>query len=196
VAVAKDMAGLLENRSMHQIKLSLFIFATLLTASWPACAYQLSIEPQQQPTTSSRLIADVTSTDFITGGITLLNNLLNPPHRSAEITADTEIKKAKIAAEAEIVKERMRIEANKNTDRVTPILNQWGVARTNCAPGLVFINGLTTDTICIQPNQTIAAGYYDYDSAKQQLIRTISNTQIVQSKPITSTIDTTRDRGF
>jgi hypothetical protein len=196
VAVAKDMAGLLENRSMHQIKLSLFIFATLLTASWPACAYQLSIEPQQQPTTSSRLIADVTSTDFITGGITLLNNLLNPPHRSAEITADTEIKKAKIAAEAEIVKERMRIEANKNTDRVTPILNQWGVARTNCAPGLVFINGLTTDTICIQPNQTIAAGYYDYDSAKQQLIRTISNTQIVQSKPITSTIDTARDRGF
>jgi hypothetical protein len=196
VAVAKDMAGLLENRSMHQIKLSLFIFATLLTASWPACAYQLSIEPQQQPTTSSRLIADVTSTDFITGGITLLNNLLNPPHRSAEITADTEIKKAKIAAEAEIVKERMRIEANKNTDRVTPILNQWGVARTNCAPGLVFINGLTTDTICIQPSKTIAAGYYDYDSAKQQLIRTISNTQIVQSKPITTTIDTARDRGF
>jgi hypothetical protein len=182
---------------MHQIKLSLLIFATLLTASWPACAYQLSVQPQQQPATkSSRLIADVTSTDFISGGITLLNNLLNPPHRSAEINADTEIRKAKIAAEAEIAKERMRIEASQNTDRVTPVLNQWGVARTNCAPGLVFINGLTTDTVCIQPSQTIAAGYYDYDSAKQQLVRTISTTQIVQSKPITRTINSARDRGF
>jgi hypothetical protein len=182
---------------MHQIKLSLLIFATLLTASWPACAYQLSVQPQQQPATKSRmLIADVTSSDFISGGITLLNNLLNPPHRSAEINADTEIRKAKIAAEAEIAKERMRIEASQNTDRVTPVLNQWGVARTNCAPGLVFINGLTTDTVCIQPNQSIAAGYYDYDSAKQQLIRTISTTQIVQSKPITRTINSARDRGF
>jgi hypothetical protein len=191
------MAGLLENRSMHQIKLSLLIFTTLLTASWPACAYQLSsIQPQQQPTTSRMLIADVTSTDFISGGITLLNNLLNPPHRSAEINADTEIRKAKIAAEAEIAKERMRIEASKNTDRVTPVLNQWGVARTNCAPGLVFINGLTTDTVCIQPNQSIAAGYYDYDSAKQQLIKTISTNQIVQSKPITSTAHSARERGF
>jgi hypothetical protein len=182
---------------MRHIKLSLLILTTLLTSSWPASAYQLSIEPQQQPATTSRvLIADVTSTDFITGGITLLNNLLNPPHRSAEITADTEIKKAKIAAEVEIAKERLRIEASQNTDRVTPVLNQWGVARTNCAPGLVFINGLTTDTICIQPSQTIAAGYYDYNSAKQQLIRTISTTQIVQSKPITSTINSARDCGF
>jgi hypothetical protein len=191
------MAGLLENRSMHQIKLSLFIFATLLTSSWPACAYQSSSAAQQQPATTSRvLIADITSTDFISGGITLLNNLLNPPHRSAEINADTEIKKAKIAAEAEIAKERMRIEASQNTDRVTPVLNQWGVARTNCAPGLVFINGLTTDTVCIQPSQTIAAGYYDYDSARQQLIRTISSNQIVRSKPITSAINSARDRGF
>ena len=110
--------------------------------------------------------------------------------------SDAEVKKAKIAADADIAKEKLRIEASQNTDRVTPVLNQWGVARIGCAPGLVFINGLTTDTICIQPNQTIAAGYYDYDSAKQQLIKTISNTQIVQSKPITSTIDTARDRGF
>ncbi|WP_310488138.1 hypothetical protein [Chamaesiphon sp. VAR_69_metabat_338] len=182
---------------MRHIKLSLLISLSLLTASWPACAHQLSGSQQQRSIATSRvLIADVTSTDFISGGITLLNNLLNPPHRSAEINADTEIRKAKIAAEAEIAKERMRIEANRNTDRVTPVLNQWGVARTNCAPGLVFINGLTTDTVCIKPSQTIVAGYYDYDSAKQQLVKTISTTQIVQSKPIMSTINAARDRGF
>jgi hypothetical protein len=182
---------------MRHIKLSLLILLSLSTASWPAFAAQLSGSQQQQPTTTSRvLIADITSTDFISGGITLLNNLLNPPHRSAEINADTEIRKAKIAAEAEIAKERMRIEASRNMDRVTPVLNQWGVARTNCAPGLVFINGLTTDTVCIQPSQTIAAGYYDYDSARQQLIKTISNHQIVRSKPILSTINAARDSGF
>jgi hypothetical protein len=105
-------------------------------------------------------------------GASIINNLINPPTRSAEISADAEVKKAKIAAEAEIAKEKLRIEAGKSTDRVTPVLNQWGVARVACAPGLAFVNGITTDTVCIQPSNSMPAGYYTYDSAKQQLLRT------------------------
>jgi hypothetical protein len=117
------------------------------------------------------------SIDIFGLGATIINGLINPPSRPAEILADTELKKAKIAAETEIAKEKMRLEATKNTDRVTPVLNQWGVARVACAQGLVFINGITTDTVCIQPSTAMASGYYTYDSAKQRLIRDNSGGQ-------------------
>ncbi len=143
---------------MHQTKVILLIVTTILATSLPAAA-------QSQPT----------STDLIGVGTTLLNNLLNPPSRSAEIAADAEVKKAKIAAEAEITKEKLRIEASKS-DKVTPLLTQWGVTRVNCAPGLVFINGIGDDTVCIQPMAAMKAGSYTYDSTKQQLIRNNGNT--------------------
>jgi hypothetical protein len=180
---------------MRQAKLSLLVITAILATSLPTHAQQISGEVQ--------------STDLIGAGVSLIKNLLDPPSRKAEITADTELKKAKIAAEAEITKEKMRleatkaadaeakkeksqIEASKNADKVTPLLTQWGVSRANCAPGLVFISGLGSDTVCIQPSPTMGAGAYTYDSAKQQLVRsggsgsTASNTAVGSSSSNTN----------
>ena len=151
---------------MRQLKLSLLTLTTILAISLPTYA-----QDQQSNTQQTTTVAQASSTDLIGVGASLINSLLNPPSRSAEINADAEVKKAKIAAEAEITKEKLRIEASKSTDRVTPVLNQWGVTRVACGPGLVFVNGITTDTVCIQPSNAMAAGYYTYDSAKQQLLR-------------------------
>jgi hypothetical protein len=151
---------------MRQINFSLLTLTTILAIS-------LSVQAQSS-------VAQTTNTgDLIGAGASIINGLLNPPSRSAEINADAEVKKAKIAAEAEITKEKLRIEATKNTDRVTPVLNQWGVSRVACGQGLVFINGITTDTVCIKPSNAMAAGYYTYDSAKQQLVR--DNSSSVQT---------------
>ncbi len=97
-------------------------------------------------------------------GVGLLNNLFNPPHRAAEINADLELKKAKINAEAEIEREKLRIAAT--ADKVSPVLNKWGVARVGCTPGVVFINGLdpNANTVCVQPNQAMTPGYYTYNN--------------------------------
>jgi hypothetical protein len=190
------MQGLLrEPKDMHKTRLSILIISTFLTASLPASARNLSVAVDQHPALNTTLIAQATSTDLISVGATLLNSLINPPSRSAEINADAEVRKAKIAADAEIAKEKLRIEASKSTDRVTPVLNQWGVARVSCAPGLVFINGITTDTVCIQPSQDILSGYYNYDSAKQQLVRTNNNIQTTQNIQ-TTRASNSRDRGF
>jgi hypothetical protein len=151
---------------MRQINFSLLTLTTILAIS-------LSAQAQSS-------VAQTTNTgDLIGAGASIINGLLNPPSRSAEINADAEVKKAKIAAEAEVTKEKLRIEATKNTDRVTPVLNQWGVSRVACGQGLVFINGITTDTVCIKPSNAMAAGYYTYDSAKQQLVR--DNSSSVQT---------------
>ena len=116
-------------------------------------------------------------------GASILNSLINPPHRETEIKADAEVKKARIVAEAEIEKEKLRIAA----DKVTPLLARWGVSRTSCAPGLVFINGIDTNTVCIQPSQMMTAGYYTYNNEKSQLLRTSSTTsQTTQSIRTTS----------
>lgn len=151
---------------MRQINFSLLTLTTILAIS-------LSAQAESS-------VAQTTNTgDLIGAGASIINGLLNPPSRSAEINADAEVKKAKIAAEAEVTKEKLRIEATKNTDRVTPVLNQWGVSRVACGQGLVFINGITTDTVCIKPSNAMAAGYYTYDSAKQQLVR--DNSSSVQT---------------
>jgi hypothetical protein len=117
------------------------------------------------------------STDLIGAGAAILNSLINPPTRAAEIAADAEVKKAKIAADAEITKEKMRIEAAKTTDRALSLLDRWGVTRVNCAPGVVFINGINADTVCVQPSRAMAAGYYTYDGEKQRLVRNNANTE-------------------
>lgn len=180
---------------MRQIKLSLLTLTTILAASLPARAQE------QLPTET--VVAQATQTDLIGAGASIINSLINPPSRSAEIAADAEVKKAKIAADAEIAKEKLRIEASKSTDRVTPVLNQWGVSRIDCAPGAVFVNGIVTETVCVQPTSALAAGYYTYDSAKQQLVRTnhsdgnIQTTQNVQTNRVSNfTERNTRDRGF
>jgi hypothetical protein len=184
-----------ETKAMHKTRLRLLIISTLLIAT-PAAANQARMARSASP--QPTLLAQSNPPDLITVGASLLNSLINPPSRSAQINADAEVKKAKIAADAEIAKEKLRIEASQNTDRVTPVLNQWGVARVTCAPGLVFINGITTDTVCIQPSADMTPGYYSYDSARQQLIRTssVQTTQNIQNSQTTRVITTSRDRGF
>jgi hypothetical protein len=107
-------------------------------------------------------------------GVGLLTNLINPPHRAAEINADLELKKARMAADVEIEREKMRIAAT--ADKVSPVLNKWGVARVGCAPGVVFINGLdpNANTVCVQPNQAMTPGYYTYNNEHGVLLRNIS----------------------
>ncbi len=148
---------------MRQPKLSLLVIATILVASLSTHADRASA--QNQPTTI----------DIIGVGATILNNWLNPPSRNAEIAADAEIRKAKIAADAEIAKEKLRLDASRGIGTSNPILDKWGVAQVPCAPGLVFINGVTNDTICIQPSKAISAGYYTYDTAKQRLVENNQN---------------------
>jgi hypothetical protein len=109
-------------------------------------------------------------------GAGLITNLLNPPHRTAEINAELELKKAKLAADVEIEREKLRIAAA--ADKVSPILNKWGVARASCEPGAVFINGIeaNANTICVKPSKEITPGYYTYNQEKGVLLRTSSTT--------------------
>jgi hypothetical protein len=164
---------------MHQVKLSLLTFTAMLVASLSTYATQSTAA--EQSSTSTSIAQTTTSTDLLGAGATLINNWINPPTRSAEIAADAEIKKAKIAAEAEITKEKMRIEASKSEDKVTPLLSKWGVSRVSCAPGLVFVNGITTDTVCIQPSAAMTAGYYTYHNDKQQLVRNSTNNREINT---------------
>ena len=180
---------------MHKTRLRLLIISTLLVASLPAYANNSPVA-RLAPLKTTVLAQAINSPDLITVGVSLLNSLINPPSRSAQINADAEVKKAKIAADAEIAKEKLRIEASQSTDRVTPLLNQWGVARVACAPGLAFINGINTDTVCIQPNADMTSGYYSYDSARQQLIRTSGTVQTTQNIQTTKVTRSSRDRGF
>jgi hypothetical protein len=180
---------------MRQVKLSLLTLITILAASLPARA--------QEQSSTGTVITQATQTDLIGAGASIINSLINPPSRSAEIAADAEVKKAKIAADAEIAKEKLRIEASKSTDRVTPVLDSWGVSRIDCAPGAVFVNGIVTETVCVQPTSALTAGYYTYNSTKQQLVRTNnsdSNIQTIQNVQTTRVSNYTErnitDRGF
>ena len=101
----------------------------------------------------------------------VINNIFSPPHRTAEINARAEVEKEKLRQQAEVEKAKIAAEATKNTDRVAPVLTQWGVNRVNCTPGVAFINGLSTDTVCINPTGAIQAGYYSYSPDRQLLVR-------------------------
>jgi hypothetical protein len=164
---------------MNRTKLSLLLaIVTTVSTSLPASAQMSSGE-----------------VNLIGIGVSLVNSLINPPHRDAEIKADAEVKKAQIAAETEITKEKLRIAA----DKVTPMLNQWGVSRVSCAPGLVFINGIDANTVCVQPTGSISAGYYTYNSEKSQLLRTggtiSQTTQSIRTTRVTANGNAS-DRGF
>ncbi len=101
----------------------------------------------------------------------VINGIFSPPHRQTEINANAGIEKEKLRLNGEIEKAKIAAEANKNVDRVAPILTKWGVSRVNCAPGTVFINGLSAGTVCINPTVSIPAGYYSYNPDRQLLVR-------------------------
>jgi hypothetical protein len=132
----------------------------------------------------------------------VINNLFSPPHRTAEINARADVEKERLRQQADIEKVKIAAEANKKIDRVAPVLTQWGVNRVNCAPGVAFINGLSADTVCINPTGSIAAGYYNYSPDRQLLVRIETNnapTPIPASTPIspnTVAKNPDGDRGF
>jgi hypothetical protein len=171
---------------MHRNKLSLLICATVLST--------LSIG---RP--ASAQVLQSGDVNLIGIGASLLNNILYPPYRGVEIQAEAEVRKAKIAAEMELERERMRIAAAQAADKVAPILDRWGVDRISCAPGLVFINGIDANTVCIQPTVAIAPGYYTYDRDRQILLRnstTSQTTQVIRSTTILSTNRSGGNKGF
>jgi hypothetical protein len=171
---------------MHWNKLSLLICATVLST--------LSIG---RP--ASAQVLQSGDVNLIGIGASLLNNILYPPYRGTEIQAEAEVRKAKIAAEMELERERMRIAAAQAADKVAPILDRWGVNRISCAPGLVFINGIDANTVCIQPTVAIAPGYYTYDRDRQILLRnstTSQTTQIIRSTTILNTNGSGQRQGF
>lgn len=55
------------------------------------------------------------------------------------------------------------------TDRTTQLFAQWGWTKIPCAVGAVFIKGLETETVCINPTSKIPAGEYIFDLATNQL---------------------------
>jgi hypothetical protein len=100
----------------------------------------------------------------------VINTILSPPHRTTEITAHADIEKERLRQQADVEKARIAAEAARNIDRVSPILARWGATRVACVPGVVFINGLNADTVCINPINVIAAGYYNYIPERNLLV--------------------------
>jgi hypothetical protein len=169
---------------MNRSKLSLLLaIATILSTGLPASA---ELAP-----------GDV---NLIGIGVGFLTNLLNPPHRAAEINADVEMKRIRMAADVDIEREKLRIAAA--ADRVSPILTKWGVARANCAPGLVFINGIdaNANTVCIQPNRTFTPGYYTYNHEQAVLSRTSGTVtrpaQLDRATSKLTALENTTDKSF
>jgi hypothetical protein len=133
----------------------------------------------------------------------VINGIISPPHRTAEINARADVEKEKLRQQAEVEKAKIAAEATKNTDRVAPILTKWGVNRVNCAPGVAFINGLSADTVCITPTGSIAAGYYNYSPDRQLLVRidgnnTPTSTPAATPTPAATTVtnNVKQDRSF
>jgi hypothetical protein len=149
---------------------------------------------------ATHLPAQAQQIDLVNASISVFNSLVNPPHRAEEIRAEAEIKKAKINAQMELDREKMRIEANKSIDRAAPLLNQWGATRIPCTPGVVFVNGITTDTVCINPSGAIPSGYYSYSSGNNLLVRA-NDLKPSETKPASpavpnSTYASISDKGF
>jgi hypothetical protein len=109
--------------------------------------------------------------DVVGAGISIFNSVINPPHRADEIRANAEVEKAKINARMELDREKLRIEATQSKDSSSAVITQWGATRVPCAPGAVFVNGISQDTVCISPTASISPGYYNYSADKNLLVK-------------------------
>jgi hypothetical protein len=127
------------------------------------------------PAQSQSFAGQSPSFDLVRAGVSVFTSLINPPHRADEIRAEGEVKKAKINAQMELDREKMRIEASRSIDRAAPVLVQWGATRVPCTPGVVFVNGITADTVCINPSNSIPSGYYSYSAGNNLLVRAPEN---------------------
>jgi hypothetical protein len=164
---------------MKLYPVGLLVLAIILGCNSPASAQEIRI-------------------DFATV-FTLVGNIFNPSYRAVQATADAEIAKERARQAAAIEQLKIELQASRNVDRSAPVVKKWGVERISCAPGAVFINGVIAHTFCIKPNDRISAGYYTYDAARQQLVRTSANTatsNTVQSSDGKAPRNANHDRGF
>ncbi len=156
---------------------SLFVLISLCTVSSPAYSQEIKID---------------------VGGV--IRDIFNPPNQVEEIKARADVEKTRLQQQAEIEKAKIAAEANKSSDRVSPVLTQWGANRVNCAPGVAFINGLSADTVCINPTGSILSGYYNYNPDRKQLIRVdVNNTPApaaATTAPRKAAPATVRDNSF
>jgi hypothetical protein len=146
-----------------------------------------TINAQTQQAISQNQLAEVRNTNgtnttntLITSGAALIGTILSPPHREAQIEAETE--RRRIEAENEQAQMRMQLEwaqlqqqrlmAVAPTDPVTNLLAQWGWTRIACNPGMpvVAISGLSNEIVCVQPTAYVSPGNYSFDSTANQLI--------------------------
>jgi hypothetical protein len=125
------------------------------------------------------------TTTAIQAGSQILGGLINPPSRREEAQANAQVEIARLHEETERQKlelERLRLQTqqpNKNNVLITNDsiidIDQWltqrGLTKTACLPGVVFIVGLSRDTVCINPTSQVPSGVYQYDSTIGVLIR-------------------------
>lgn len=178
----------------------------LLTIVAPAHAQVNSSEqntpPVYNPPSSNQPVynqnQDSNSPNFNLGGVVsgVITDILSPRHRGAEIDAHARIEMEKIKQQGETDRARIAAEANKNVDRVAPILTQWGVSRVSCTPGGVFINGLSGDTVCVNPTAPIPAGHYNYSPERQALVRINTNQAPAPAPAVTITKTINSQPGF
>ncbi len=101
---------------------------------------------------------------------------------SQVIIALFDLKKEKIRAKKEIRIAEIELETVLAQTPTQPprqnsaekVLVSWGWQRVSCSPQSVFISGITTETVCVDPRPNLRAGQYQYDVATNQLSRIIS----------------------
>jgi hypothetical protein len=125
------------------------------------------------------------TTTAIEAGTQIIKGIINPPSREEEAQANAQVEIARLHEETErqrLELERLRLERempfNKtvsNTNDTIINIDQWlserGLTKTACLPGVVFIIGLSSDTVCINPTSQIFSGVYEYDSTIGILIQ-------------------------
>jgi hypothetical protein len=109
----------------------------------PMAQAQFSPTPTSQTSQTSQTFPSQTSDvppsypSYPGSGISLdvssvINGILSPPHRQAEIAANANVEMEKLRQNARIEKAKITAEAGKTVDRVAPILTQWGVNPWSC----------------------------------------------------------------
>lgn len=67
------------------------------------------------------------------------------------------------------------VNPSSSSDVASNLLQSWGWSRVDCKPGAVFISGIEQTPVCVNPNSSLRAGNFRYDSAEENLIRLSSN---------------------
>jgi hypothetical protein len=92
----------------------------------------------------------------ISAGAQVLTALINRPRQPKEPPQTVQVQPQQIVAVAP-------------TDPVDTLFREWGWQKVSCSPGLVFIKGLSAETVCTNPTSDIPAGEYFYNSSSSQL---------------------------